>query len=141
MLLCFCCIARGIWNAIFGKKKERSEKVVTEEEIRYSSRHGSRAPSAFSRRDRHSGWFGGRPSSGADRREKKSGGGWWLGLAGGAAALLALLSFRKKDNKPARRQQSSRYTGSSYTYSDATQSMGTGKLPSVSPAILYVTQG
>lgn len=124
MLLCFCCIARGIWNAIFGKKKRDSEKVVIEEETRYS-RHGSRAPSAYSRRDRHTGWFGGggRPTSVGDRREKKSDGKWWLGIAGGAATLLALLNL-KKDKKPARRAQSSRYTDSSYTYSDATYSQG-----------------
>lgn len=118
MLLCFCCIARGIWNAIFGRKKERTEKVYIDEEVKVS-RHGSRAPSAYSRRDRHSGWVGGRPTSVSDRREKKSGGKWWLGLAGAAATMLALLNFRKKD-KPARRPQSSRYTDSSYTYSDAT---------------------
>ncbi|KAK2593377.1 hypothetical protein QQS21_008908 [Conoideocrella luteorostrata] len=117
MLLCFCCIARGIWNAIFGRKK-KDEKVVIEEE-RYS-RHGSRAPSAYARRDRHTGWFGGRPSSVADRREKKSSGNWWLGLAGGAATLLALLNL-KKDKKPARKPvASSRYSDSYYTYSDAT---------------------
>ncbi|KIE01954.1 hypothetical protein MAJ_02176, partial [Metarhizium majus ARSEF 297] len=119
MLLCFCCIARGIWNAIFGRKKERSEKVIIEEDVRYS-RHGSQAPSAYSRRDRHSGWFGGRPTSVADRRPKKSDGKWWLGLAGAATTLLALLNLRK-DKKPVRRPQSSRYTdSSSYTYSDVT---------------------
>ncbi|TWU77965.1 hypothetical protein ED733_005761 [Metarhizium rileyi] len=119
MLLCFCCIARGIWNAIFGRKTERSEKVVYEEDVRYSSRHGSRPPSTYARRDRHSGWFGGRPTSVADRRGRKSDGKWWLGLAGAAATLLALLNFRK-DKKPVRRPQSSRYTDSSYMYSDVT---------------------
>ncbi|GAB0134365.1 hypothetical protein EsDP_00002742 [Epichloe bromicola] len=117
MLLCFCCIARGIWHAMFGGKK-KDDKVVVEEE-RYS-RHGSRVPSAYSRRDRHSGWFGGRPASASDRREKKSDGKWWLGIAGGAATLLTLLNLKKKD-KPARKPApSSRYSDSYYTYSDAT---------------------
>ncbi|CEJ90673.1 hypothetical protein VHEMI06440 [[Torrubiella] hemipterigena] len=109
-LLCFCCIVRGIFHAIFGKKKEK--RVIEED---YYSAGGS----SYSRRSRHSGWFGGRPSSAGDRREKKSDGKKWLGLAGGAATLLALLNM-KKDKKPARRAPSSRYTDSYYTYSDAT---------------------
>lgn len=130
MLLCFCCIARGIWNAMFGGKK-KDEKVVVEEE-RYS-RHGSRVPSAYSRRDRHSGWFGGRPASVGDRREKKSDGKWWLGIAGGAATLLTLLNLKKKD-KPARKPgPSSRYSDSYYTYSDATD-MTSKFLPFKSPS-------
>src|SRR6478735_2405693 len=55
LLLCFCCIARGLWVALFGKKdKEKSERVDVYEE-RYS-RHGSRPPpsaSPHSRRPRH----------------------------------------------------------------------------------------
>ncbi|POR31292.1 Uncharacterized protein TPAR_08524 [Tolypocladium paradoxum] len=123
LLLCFCCIARGLWNAIFGrnKDKERFETVVEEE--RYQSRHASRVPSAYSRRERHGGWFGGggggRPSSAGNRREKKSDGNWWLGLAGAAAALLALLNL-KKDKKKPRKAGPSRYSDSYYTYSDAT---------------------
>ncbi|KHN95362.1 uncharacterized protein MAM_06866 [Metarhizium album ARSEF 1941] len=117
MLFCFCCIARGVWNVVFGRKKERTEKIIVEEDVRYS-RHGSQAP-PYSRRDRHSGWFGGRPTSVADRRRKSSDGKWWLGLAGAATTLLALLNL-KKDRKPARRPQSSRYTDTSYTYSDVT---------------------
>ncbi|KAG5980356.1 hypothetical protein E4U55_004115 [Claviceps digitariae] len=126
MLLCFCCIARGVWAALFGGKKSKDEKYVVQEE-RYS-RHGSRvAPSAHSRRDRHSGWFGGgggggRPASAADRRRpaaKKSDGKWWLGIAGGAATLLALLNLKKKE-KPARKPPTSSYYSDSYIYSDAT---------------------
>ncbi|KND90166.1 hypothetical protein TOPH_05159 [Tolypocladium ophioglossoides CBS 100239] len=121
LLLCFCCIARGLWNAIFGRKdKERVETVYEEE--RYHARHGSRVPSAYSRKERHGGWFGGgggRPSSAGNRREKKSSDGkWWLGIAGAAATLLALLNL-KKDKKPPRRAMSSRYSDSYYTYSDA----------------------
>ncbi|KAM5356121.1 hypothetical protein ACJ41O_002767 [Fusarium nematophilum] len=129
LLLCFCCIARGIWVALFGKKdkdKESRERVDVYEE-RYS-RHGSRPPpSAHSKRSKHSGWFGGggAPSSAGDRREKeKSSGKKWLGIAGLAATLLALLNL-KKDKRPASKPSrssrgSSRYSDSYYSYSDYT---------------------
>ncbi|CAM1507121.1 Fc.00g067620.m01.CDS01 [Cosmosporella sp. VM-42] len=109
LLLCFCCIVRGIWGLLFGKKdkdKDHSRERVDVYEERYS-RHGSHPPpSAHSRRDRHKGWFGGGsgPSSAGDRRSEKkksSGGGKWLGIAGLAATLLALLNL-KKDKRPAR---------------------------------------
>ncbi|KAF4978930.1 hypothetical protein FZEAL_4768 [Fusarium zealandicum] len=130
-LLCFCCIARGIWVALFGKKdkdKESHERVDVYEE-RYS-RHGSRPPAsaaAHSKRSKHGGWFGGgkkAPSSAGDRREKKSGGKKWLGVAGLAATLLALLNIKKDKrpaSKPARSSRgSSRYSDSYYSYSDYT---------------------
>ncbi|KAK4086259.1 glycophorin A domain-containing protein [Purpureocillium lilacinum] len=124
LLLCFCCIARGLWNAIFGRKRHHDEKRervdVYEERV---SRHGSRQPSAYSRRERHGGWFGGGggPSSAGGRREKKkSDGGWWLGLAGAAATILALLNLKKDKKKPPRKPMSSRYSDSYYSYTDAT---------------------
>lgn len=125
LLLCFCCIARGLWNAIFGKKKEKRERVDVYEE-RYS-RHGSRPPStAHTGREKHKGWFGGGgPSSVADRhseKTKKSSGNKWLGIGAGAATLLALLNI-KKDKRPppsSRKARSSRYTDSYYSYSDYT---------------------
>ena len=114
LLLCFCCIARGLWNAIFGRKKHTSKERVDIYEEGYS-RHGSAA--AHGRRDRHHGWFGGgRPSSAGARTEKKSGGKRWLGLAGLAATMLALLNLRK-DKKPDHRA-GSRYTNSYYSYSN-----------------------
>lgn len=122
LLIAFCCIARGLWKACFGRKKK--ERVDVYEE-RYS-RHGSRHPSAHSRRDHHGGWFGG-GGRGSDRSEKKSGGKKWLGLAGLAATMLALLNF-KKDKKPARKPARSRYSDSYYSYSDATS-------PSKSPSL------
>jgi hypothetical protein len=121
LLLCFCCIARGLWGLIFGskKKKHTSKERVDIYEEGYS-RHGSAA--AHARRDRHGGWFGGfggnRPASASGRSEKKSGGKRWLGLAGLAATMLALLNLRK-DKKPDRRA-GSRYSGSYYSYSDTT---------------------
>ncbi|KAG6057552.1 hypothetical protein E4U17_001189 [Claviceps sp. LM77 group G4] len=127
MLLCFCCIARGVWNTLFGGHKHRDEKVIVEEE-RYSH-HGSRgASSVHARRDRHAGWFGGgggggRPASVAGRRRpraaKDSDGKWWLGVAGAATAALALLNFKKKE-KPSRKPPSSAYHSDSYIYSDVT---------------------
>ena len=116
LLLCFCCIARGLWHAIFGRKEKESKERVDIYEERVS-RHGSRVPSAHSRKDRHSGWFGfggGKPGSAGDRREKKSGGKWWLGIAGAAATILALLNL-KKDKKPDKKSHS-RYSESYYTY-------------------------
>ncbi|KAF7546947.1 hypothetical protein G7Z17_g8076 [Cylindrodendrum hubeiense] len=126
LLLCFCCIARGLWVAVFGKKKKEgsSERVDIVEE-RYS-RHGSRPATVHSRRDSHKGWFGGGggPSSAGSRREKKkeSSGKKWLGIAGLAATLLALLNLRK-EKKPASKASrssrgSSRHSDSYYSYSD-----------------------
>ncbi|KAJ4165573.1 hypothetical protein LMH87_007201 [Akanthomyces muscarius] len=117
ILLCFCCIARGLFHAIFGKKREKVDQYDD-----YSN-------SAHSRRDRHSGWFGfgggrNRPSSVSSRRDekKKSSGAWWLGIAAAATTLLALLNFRKKDKKaaPSRKGTASRYSDSYYSYSDYT---------------------
>ncbi|KAL3961923.1 hypothetical protein ACCO45_003446 [Purpureocillium lilacinum] len=119
LLLCFCCIARGLWNAIFGRKRHHDEKRervdVYEERV---SRHGSRQPSAYSRREHHGGWFGG--GGGPPRPAKKSDGGWWLGLAGAAATILALLNLKKDKKKPPRKPMSSRYSDSYYSYTDAT---------------------
>lgn len=136
LLLCFCCIARGLWAAIFGKKRSNDSSVREEEivEERYS-KGGSRAASAsaYSRRDRHGGWFGGSSRPGAstvvtDRREKRkssSGGCWkWLGLGAVAATLFTLLNL-KKDKRPNSRKSPSRYSNSYYSYSDYTQSNST----------------
>lgn len=132
LLLAFCCIARGLWHVLFGKKKDKSHEHVDVYEERYS-RHGSRAPSAYSRRDQHSGWFGkgGSPSSAGSRRhekpeKKKSSGAKWLGLAGGAATLLALLNM-KKDKKPSSRKAPSRYSNSYYSYDASTTSPSKSK--------------
>jgi hypothetical protein len=113
LLICFCCIARGLWNAIFGRKKDKHERERVEVVEERYSRHGSRVPSAHSRRTRHSGWFGGGGGGGHGsdhRNEKHSGGGKWLGIAAAAGTLLALLNLRK-NKKPARKPRS----GDSYT--------------------------
>lgn len=118
LLLAFCCIARGLWNACFGRKKKERTEVYEERYSRHGSRHGSRAPSSHGGRNRHSGWFGGGGS--ASGSEKKGSGKKWLGLAGLAATLLALLNL-KKEKKPARKGGGrSRYSDSYYSYSDYT---------------------
>ncbi|KAK5987377.1 hypothetical protein PT974_11504 [Cladobotryum mycophilum] len=127
LLLCFCCIARGLWVALFGKKKDNGsvrEEVVEE---RFSKHGGSRVPSAYSRRERHTGWFGGRGDGGtssvSERREKKKSGAKWLGIGALAATLLALLNL-KKDKRPASHKTPSRYSDSYYSYSDYTSPTG-----------------
>jgi hypothetical protein len=125
LLLCFCCIARGIWNALCGgsrRRRNRERERVEVVDERYS-RHGSRVASAHSRRTRHTGWFGlgGGGGSDRDRREKRSSGAGWLGLAGGALTLLALLNLTKDKKRPARKERSS-YSGSYYTASHTSPS-------------------
>lgn len=124
ILLCFCCIIRGIWDAIFGRKdssRERERERVDITEERYS-RHGSRGPSAYARGDRHAGWVGSRPPP-QPREKPKSNGKEWLGLAGIAATLLALLNLRRDSEKkqpppPKRAPRSrSRYSNSYYSAS------------------------
>lgn len=128
LLLCFCCIVRGLWDVfagIFGggrKKTEREEIDIIEE--RYS-RRGSRHGSAYgAARPVHRTWFGGggggRPASGASRKEKhSSSGAGWLAAGLGAAALL--LGLRREDKRrassrrPTRTDLSSSYFSDSYT--------------------------
>ncbi|KAI1459373.1 hypothetical protein F4805DRAFT_79137 [Annulohypoxylon moriforme] len=110
LLLCFCCIVRGLWDTfaaalgLGGKKRRREEVEIIEE--RYS-RRGSRHGSAYGARPVHRTWFGGgggRPTSAADRKEKTSGSGaGWLAAGLGTAAVLLGL---RRDNR--RRASSSR---------------------------------
>ncbi|KAF2972910.1 hypothetical protein GQX73_g532 [Xylaria multiplex] len=119
LLLCFCCIARGLWHVVAGifgggKKKRGSERIEVTEE-RYS-RHGSAAAA----RPTHRTWFGGgggRPST-ASRKEKKSGSGLgWLVAAIGAIALL--LGLRRGDKRKSNSHRPSRSDWSSSYYSDS----------------------
>ncbi|KAL2212123.1 hypothetical protein CC79DRAFT_1364406 [Sarocladium strictum] len=125
MLLCllaFCCIVRGCWALIFGRKKDKEKE--TREVYEESYYRGSRPPPAT----RNSGWFGfgrgDRPKSPRRDEKKDTSGKWWLGLAGAAATMLALLNLRKDKKKPARKSGSrSRYSdNSSYFYSDTSPS-------------------
>lgn len=118
LLLCACCIVRGLWHgflAIFGigaGKRSRERETVVEEE-RYARHSG--------RRDSHGSWYagaGGRPSGAAARKESSG-----KGLMGAGAALgtLWLLLGMKKDKKKETRRKS-RSENSSYYYSDYTSS-------------------
>jgi hypothetical protein len=128
ILLCACCILRGLWHGLLSllglrKKKEKRhsrETIIEEEEIR-------RTGSVHSRRDRHSGWYagGGRPGTVASRRTEKrresNSGNGWLGLGAAGATLLVLLGLRRdkkrKQNEKVRSNVSSAYYSDSYTAS------------------------
>ncbi|PFH57406.1 hypothetical protein XA68_15121 [Ophiocordyceps unilateralis] len=133
LLLCFCCIARGLWAAICGRRRNDRPRDRVDVYEEHRSRHThSRAPSAAHavRKDRHSGWFGGpsRPTSVVERREKRSGGNRWLGVAGAAGTILALLNLKKDKPKPKppRKGVSSRDSYSYYDYSDLTSHTSPG---------------
>lgn len=133
LLLCFCCIVRGLWHGVLallglggGKNKRDSRRTETIiEEERYS-RHGS----AHARRDAHGGWFaggrtggGGRPSSAGARNEKrKSSGTGFLGIGAALGTLLLLLGLRRdnkrKRNEKTRSEVSSSYLSSGYYDTD-----------------------
>lgn len=113
ILLCACCIVRGLWHgalAILGVGKKKKETVIEEEYHRSSSRH--------SRRDGHGSWYGGRPSTVASRKEKKSSGKGLLGL-GAALGTLWLLLGLKKDKKKGGKSTKSRSDVSSSYWSDS----------------------
>ena len=118
LLLCACCIVRGLWHgflALFGigAGNKRSRETVVEEE-RYARHSGHR--------DSYGSSYvaaGGRPS-GAGARKESSG----KGLMGAGAALgtLWLLLGMKKDKKKEPSRRKSRSENSSYYYSDYTSS-------------------
>ncbi|KAI1763450.1 hypothetical protein GGR53DRAFT_367911 [Hypoxylon sp. FL1150] len=136
ILLCFCCIVRGLWGVFAGlfgggRKKKETERieVIEEHYSRRGSRHGSAyGASAAAARPAHRTWFGGgggRPASAAPRKEKKSSGAGWMAAGLGAAALL--LGLRRDDkrrsnsHKPPRSDFGSSYYTDSYTASDPSE--------------------
>lgn len=125
LLLCFCCIARGLWHVfagIFGggKKKRRSSERIEVTEEGYS-RHS--ASGAAAGRPTHRTWFGGgRPSGAGPRKEKKSDGGSLAWLFAAIGALAILLGLRRSDkrkptgsSRPSRSDWSSSYISDSFT--------------------------
>lgn len=116
-MLCFCCIARGIFGALFGGRKKSGE----DHDDRYT-RRGSRPPSSYySKRGTHSSWYmSGSSARDAEKRRSGDGSGGgrkWLGLGAIAATLLALLNI-KRDKKPPRRTPT--MYSDSYMYTDST---------------------
>ncbi|KAI1410787.1 hypothetical protein F5Y13DRAFT_69029 [Hypoxylon sp. FL1857] len=131
LVLCFCCIVRGLWDVfagIFGGGRKRTQReeidIIEERYSRRGSRHGSAyGGGAAGGRTTHRTWFGGggggggRPASGASRREKHSGSGaGWLAAGLGAAALL--LGLRREDKRRASSQKPPRSEWSSAYYTD-----------------------
>lgn len=118
LLICACCLVRGLWHGILaifgiGKKDRRKSETIIEEE-RYARRGSSHA-----HRDSHSSWYGaggGRPSTVASRKEKKSGTGM-LGLGAALGTMALLLGLRKDKNKKKGAVKSRSDISSSY-YSD-----------------------
>ncbi|KAK3330361.1 hypothetical protein B0H66DRAFT_597899 [Apodospora peruviana] len=121
VLICLCCVVRGLWHGILaifglGGSKKKSETIIEEE--RYTRRG-----STHSRRDAHGSWYGGgggRPSAAGSRKEKKSGGGGLLGIGAALGTLWLLLGLRKDNKKKeasrrARSDVSSSYWSSDYT--------------------------
>ncbi|KAL2154047.1 hypothetical protein VTH82DRAFT_2723 [Thermothelomyces myriococcoides] len=91
LLLCACCVARGLWHgllAIFGLGGKKSD----DSDDGHYYRHDK-----YAHRDTHGSWYGGRPSSAAARKEKSKGKGL-LGL-GAALGVLALLLGLKREKK------------------------------------------
>lgn len=135
LLLCFCCLARSLFDGILsifglGKKRRDRDRRTTErvEVVERYSRHGS---GTASRRDTHSGWFGGgggRPARVVEERrtEKKSGGLGGLGMVGvGLLGLAGILGLKRREDKKksvaARSDMSSSYYTDSYTGTSASE--------------------
>lgn len=127
LLLCFCCIVKAGFDGLLalfglGKKRRSSSRETVVVEERYS-RHGS---GGASRRDTHTGWFGGsRPARVTEKRKKDSGFGG-LGMVGagllGLAAVLGLKRRHDKKEKSSRRSDvSSTYYTDSYTGTSASK--------------------
>jgi hypothetical protein len=125
ILVCFCCILKTGFDVILGlfglRNNRRKERVEVTEE-RYS-RHGS----ASSRRDTHTGWFGGGGRS--TRTEKKKSGlgevGILASIALGLAGLWALLGLRrrsKEKSRPPRSDVSYSYYSDSYSGTGTSES-------------------
>jgi hypothetical protein len=125
LLICFCCIVKAGFDgllALFGFGKKRRSSTERVEVVERYSRHGS---GTGSRRDTHTGWFGGsRPTGMSEKRKEKSSGLGGLGMVGaGLLGLAAVLGLKRShDNKKARTERSdisSTYYTDSYTGTSA----------------------
>jgi hypothetical protein len=133
LLLCFCCIVGTIFDGLLGlfglgKKRNRDRRTERIEVTERYSRHGS---GTASRRDTHTGWFGGggRPARVVETRrtEKKSSGFGGLGYVGaGLIGLAAILGLKRREDRKAksnaaRSDISSSYYTDSYTGTSASK--------------------
>ena len=117
LLICACCVVRGLWHGLLallgiGGKKKKSETVIEEE--RYERRGSS-----HTHRDNHGSWYGGRPASASARKEKSKGAGL-LGMGAALGTLALLLGLRRDHKKKAvpaktRSDVASSYWSDSYT--------------------------
>lgn len=144
LAICACCIMRGLWHGLLallgigGRKKKshsRDRETIIVEEERYS-RHGRTA--SASQRDRHSGWFAGRPprsvaaeSRRTSEKKRESNKASWAG-AGALSTMLVMLGLRRdkkrressaaaKRSSRARSRVSSSYFSGSYTASSPSE--------------------
>ncbi|KAJ8058291.1 hypothetical protein OCU04_012485 [Sclerotinia nivalis] len=112
LLLCFCCVVKGLWDSVLGvfaggKPRRqggggmRTERIETVE--RYS-RHGSTMGGGAAARREQTGFFGGaradKPMRVEETRKKKSSGLGGLGAVGaGLAGLAVVLGLKKKEDE------------------------------------------
>ncbi|KAF8867053.1 hypothetical protein BDZ45DRAFT_682592 [Acephala macrosclerotiorum] len=125
LLICFCCIVKAGFDGLLalfglGKRRDRRDRTERVEVIERYSRHGS---GAGSRRDQHTGWFGGggRPVRVTESRrtEKKSSGFGGLGMVGaGLLGLAAILGLKRREDRKAKSSAARSDISSSY-YTDS----------------------
>ncbi|QSZ29862.1 hypothetical protein DSL72_004380 [Monilinia vaccinii-corymbosi] len=110
LLLCFCCLVRGLWDGVFallgGRSRRQTGGTRTEriETIERYSRRGSTVGGAAAARREHSGWFGGarteRPTRVVETRKKQSSGLGGMGAVGaGLVGLAVVLGLKKKEDE------------------------------------------
>lgn len=127
MLLCFCCVVRGLWAVLCGRdrdkdkererRRSRSRTVVTEE------RYARRAGSPHSHREHHRTWYGTRVSSPSDRgrrpEQKKSKFSLWMMAIMSTLAALLFLNRGKNKKKDSEKTRSTTATSRSRGYTDS----------------------
>jgi hypothetical protein len=127
LLLCACCVVRGLWHGLLallgiGGKKKKSETVIEEE--RYHRRG-----SVHSHRDNHGSWYGGRPASAAARKEKGKGAGL-LGMGAALGTLALLLGLKRDKDKDKNKKRHS----TTKTRSDVSSSYWSDSYTATSPS-------
>ena len=115
ILLCFCCIARGLWALLCGGRGRDRDS----EQSRRNSRSGAtattgRGTSTHSRRQQHRTWYGKRVSSPSGRRgstaTKEKGENKILLALTAIVSTLAALLFLKRKKKNNQQSEKSRST-------------------------------